>query len=149
MSVKNLQEILCPAINPDTTNSAEMQQRAAEIPADFLPGHWDDHPDYPVARWRQEIANRQTRMGYREWVWDCIQESVRSLAIGESDPGSHYRHTLQITLMVDVYSPDDFGGDITHDGLLWLLRHRGMALFENPINWDFYMTYPPADAAAA
>lgn len=149
MNAQNLQEILRPAINPDTTNSAEMQQIAADIPADFLPGHWDDHPEYPVDQWQREIATRQTRMGYREWVWGYIQEAVRGAAICESDPGAHYRHVLEIRtkpILVDVYSLEEDGSDITPDGLLWLLKHRGIAFDEQAIEWDFEMTYPPGKA---
>lgn len=29
--------------------------------------HWDDHPDYPVADWKYEVANDDTRQSYAEW----------------------------------------------------------------------------------
>lgn len=31
-------------------------------------GHWGEHPDHPVADWRYEVANDDTRSGYWEWV---------------------------------------------------------------------------------
>jgi hypothetical protein len=29
---------------------------------------WDEDSDYPVADWKYEIANDDTRLGYWEWV---------------------------------------------------------------------------------
>ena len=31
-------------------------------------GYWHDHPDYPSEDWRYHVANRETRLGYWEWV---------------------------------------------------------------------------------
>ena len=31
-------------------------------------GHWGEHPNYPVDDWRYEVDNRDTRLGYWEWV---------------------------------------------------------------------------------
>jgi hypothetical protein len=29
---------------------------------------WAEHPDHPVADWQAEVANNDTRLGYRGWV---------------------------------------------------------------------------------
>ena len=29
---------------------------------------WDEDPDYPVADWKYEVANDDTRLGYADWV---------------------------------------------------------------------------------
>lgn len=29
--------------------------------------HWDEHPSYPVSDWQSEVANDDTRLGYRDW----------------------------------------------------------------------------------
>jgi hypothetical protein len=30
--------------------------------------HWEDDPDYPADAWKAEVANDDTRLGYRDWV---------------------------------------------------------------------------------
>jgi hypothetical protein len=49
----------------------------AAIPAEVLfpvppgataPLPWQDDPDYPSDDWRVEVANNDTRRGYRDWV---------------------------------------------------------------------------------
>ena len=30
-------------------------------------GHWDNDPEFPVSDWQYEVANDDTRLGYREW----------------------------------------------------------------------------------
>jgi len=37
--------------------------------------HWDEYEEFPVADWREEVVNDNTRMGYHEWA-DCA-EAVR------------------------------------------------------------------------
>lgn len=37
---------------------------------------WADDPDHPVADWKTEVANDDTRLGYLDWV-----ESRRALAV--------------------------------------------------------------------
>lgn len=37
-------------------------------------GHWDEHPDHPVADWKSEVANDDTRLGYQEWCWQKFDE---------------------------------------------------------------------------
>ncbi|MBA4090270.1 MAG: hypothetical protein C0494_06730 [Sphingobium sp.] len=44
--------------------------------------HWDDNPDYPVDDWKTEVANGDTRLGYRDWV-DARTEMLAS----EKSPG--------------------------------------------------------------
>lgn len=31
------------------------------------PDPWDDDPDFPVADWRYQVANNDTRLGYLDW----------------------------------------------------------------------------------
>ena len=30
--------------------------------------HWEDDPEFPSEDWKYEVANGDTRLGYREWV---------------------------------------------------------------------------------
>ena len=30
--------------------------------------HWDNHPDYPVEDWSEQVCNGDTRESYIEWV---------------------------------------------------------------------------------
>lgn len=30
--------------------------------------NWGQHPDYPMSVWQEEVANKETRVGYWEWV---------------------------------------------------------------------------------
>jgi hypothetical protein len=45
-------------------HSVEM---APEAPTD----HWADDDEFPVSDWRYEVANDDTRLGYRDWVGEC------------------------------------------------------------------------------
>jgi hypothetical protein len=36
--------------------------------------HWAEHPDWPLAVWRHEVANDDTREGCWQWVRDKIEE---------------------------------------------------------------------------
>lgn len=36
-----------------------------DLPAD---DPWTEHPDHLVADWQAEVANGDTRLGYRGWV---------------------------------------------------------------------------------
>ncbi len=45
---------------PDLTETHK--PTAAKIP------HWEDDPDFASEDWRYEVANGDTRLGYREWV---------------------------------------------------------------------------------
>lgn len=52
-----------------TASIGDVKQVDVErIDLDPLPSHWDDDPDYPVKDWKAEVANGDTRMGYREWT---------------------------------------------------------------------------------
>jgi hypothetical protein len=35
-------------------------------------GRWAEYPEHPVEDWRHEVANDETRLGYREWVLSRI-----------------------------------------------------------------------------
>ena len=37
--------------------------------------YWNEHPDFPSADWRYEVADRETRQGYWEWVKDKIEQA--------------------------------------------------------------------------
>lgn len=37
-----------------------------------LYGYWGEHPDHPVAEWKREVANDDTRNGY--WAWVAARE---------------------------------------------------------------------------
>jgi hypothetical protein len=30
--------------------------------------HWEEDPDFPLVDWRHEVADDNTRLGYRDWV---------------------------------------------------------------------------------
>ena len=42
--------------------------RLGTLPAEPAPSHWDEDSEFPVSDWRYEVANDDTRLGYREWV---------------------------------------------------------------------------------
>jgi len=35
---------------------------------------WKEHPDYPMADWRYEVANEDTVRGYQDWVRAKLDE---------------------------------------------------------------------------
>lgn len=39
-----------------------------EMMDEILAGHWSEHPEFPVADWQYEVANGDTRQGYKEWI---------------------------------------------------------------------------------
>jgi hypothetical protein len=51
----------------DTLVAAENLMRGAG-------GYWQEHPDWPSAAWREEVANEETRQGYWFWVVSRIAE---------------------------------------------------------------------------
>lgn len=30
--------------------------------------HWEENADYPIADWKYEVANDDTRLGYWDWI---------------------------------------------------------------------------------
>jgi hypothetical protein len=36
-------------------------------------GYWEEHPIYPLEDWRYEVENGDTRLGYWEWIANCIE----------------------------------------------------------------------------
>ncbi len=36
---------------------------------------WEDDPRFPVADWQYEVANGDTRSGYREWVTNKAEQA--------------------------------------------------------------------------
>lgn len=51
--------------------------------------HWENHPRYPVADWKYEVENDDTRLGYAQWVAARIEQeendNVRTQE-GSQDP---------------------------------------------------------------
>jgi hypothetical protein len=43
--------------------------------SDHLDRHWDDHPQFPVADWQNEVRNGDTRLGYNHWHATKIEEN--------------------------------------------------------------------------
>lgn len=37
-------------------------------PESRFPAHWSSDPAHPVTDWQYEVANGDTRLGYRDWV---------------------------------------------------------------------------------
>lgn len=37
-------------------------------------GYWTEHKDHPLADWRYEVANDDTRESYDEWVVNRIEQ---------------------------------------------------------------------------
>ena len=40
--------------------------------------HWDDHPEYTVAEWHDDVINCNTRESYVQWVNNCIKQEEYS-----------------------------------------------------------------------
>ena len=49
---------------------ADDRQDLAEAPKPALGHipHWEDDAEFPSEDWRYEVANGDTRLGYREWI---------------------------------------------------------------------------------
>lgn len=45
-------------------------------PLHELPGHWEEDPQFPVADWRHEVAEDNTRLGYTEWCQHRAEEAA-------------------------------------------------------------------------
>ncbi len=43
-----------------------------ELDSLFKEYPWASHPTYPVADWQYEVANNDTRQGYRGWLYNKI-----------------------------------------------------------------------------
>ena len=44
----------------------EVFELSEELSNEF--GHWNEHPNFPLADWQHEVANDYTRYGYWAWV---------------------------------------------------------------------------------
>lgn len=84
------------AIFPDRivfNNTAQMLERALNDHPGGAPtgqGHWDELPEYPLADWQAEVANGDTRQGYRDWAASRDEDArtqVQPLPAGLSRPG--------------------------------------------------------------
>ena len=38
----------------------------------FADSVWAEHPTYSLADWKYEVANNDTRQGYRDWLYNMI-----------------------------------------------------------------------------
>ena len=52
-----------------------MSQEARDL-ADKFGGIWEQHPDYPLIDWQNEVADNNTRSSYWDWVSVEIEVSA-------------------------------------------------------------------------
>ena len=52
--------------------------RAAEALARQHGGYWSEHPLWPSDKWRDEVTNEETRVGYWQWVVARLAEEGES-----------------------------------------------------------------------
>jgi hypothetical protein len=38
------------------------------IKPEIIYGYWNEHPEFPSDDWAYEVSNKETRLGYWEWV---------------------------------------------------------------------------------
>jgi hypothetical protein len=50
-----------------------------------LESHWDVCSQYPLEDWRNEVANNDTRLGYREWVEHQLERHREEAGDEQSD----------------------------------------------------------------
>jgi len=60
--VGDRQAQVCPD-DPTSSSSAGLSLKSASND-----DHWAEVPDHPVDDWKAEVANDETRLGYRAWV---------------------------------------------------------------------------------
>jgi hypothetical protein len=66
----------------------------------ILESHWDVCSEYPPEDWRDEVANDDTRLGYREWVEHQIESNDDSdLTVAADEPC--WPHSIQDGRMLD------------------------------------------------
>lgn len=63
----------------------------------FEKDHWPSHPDFPVESWKYEVANDDTRLGYREYLYNNLIESERIVEIGD-----YIRDDGKVKKVVDI-----------------------------------------------
>ncbi len=39
-------------------------------------GHWGNHPDFSITDWQREVSERNTRLGYWEWVASLMEQET-------------------------------------------------------------------------
>jgi hypothetical protein len=49
-----------------------------------LHGPWGEHPGHPLASWKYEVANDDTRLGY--WAWVAAREDRAEARTGTARP---------------------------------------------------------------
>lgn len=81
--------------------------------------HWDEDPDYPVADWKYEVANDDTRQSYREWV-ESRKSEILPLNVGETvehlKRGSRYE-IIGFTEQIPNFTEDGARQVINHEEL--------------------------------
>jgi hypothetical protein len=73
-------------------------------------GNWGEHPRFPVADWRYEVANDDTRQGYWEWVEIKLED--------DPDPGPTY-----VVWIAELFSEDSPGWIPDISTLEWRWMH--------------------------
>lgn len=63
----------------------------------FEEDSWASHPDFPVDSWRYEVVNNDTRLGYREYLYNNLIESTRTAEIGD-----YIRDDGKVKKVVDI-----------------------------------------------
>ena len=58
----------------DELRSITIPETAYELAGHYT--HWGEHPDYPSAQWRDEVAGEETRQGYWDWVAARLEEEI-------------------------------------------------------------------------
>lgn len=57
-------------------------------------GYWSEHPTYPLDDWRYEVANNDTRQGYRDWLYNRLEQEEGEKE--EEMPATKQEHTADI-----------------------------------------------------
>jgi len=71
------------------------EQIEQELDELFEESDWAEHDDYPLADWRYEVANDDTRQGYRSWLYNQLANEEEEE--GEEElPATKQEHTADI-----------------------------------------------------
>ncbi|WP_019025420.1 MULTISPECIES: hypothetical protein [unclassified Thioalkalivibrio] len=65
----------------EQSSSAKPVESPAAAMAELHGGYWSEHPDFPLADWRHEIANDDTRQSYWDWVVSKSEEGGKKARI--------------------------------------------------------------------
>jgi len=60
---------------PDGEAGADYEFETFELPPTLVELEpWTDHPTYPMSDWRYEVSNQDTQLGYRDWLYDKLEQ---------------------------------------------------------------------------